>query len=275
MKNIFQNFYKKASAFVKKDFINQASYRLSFALNIFSIFLSVYIFFIFSRLFEGTNSYLEEYGNDYFFFLIIGIAVSDLALRISSIINTEVRNYQLTGLFEEIINLRESTTSILLFSLIYPIFYSLMRLIIYLVAAVLFFNLNLSYANLGFIIIALMLVIFSFIGISLISGAYAIAFKKGNPLSAINQISVMVLGGVFFPTTILPSWLSTISQFIPITHALEVIRYLFLPETNVNDQTIYHLVIMVLFSFSLILLGLFLCGLAVKTGKKNGTLTIY
>ena len=275
MKNIFQNFYKKASAFIKKDFINQASYRLSFFLNIFSIFLSVYIFFIFSRLFEGTNSYLEEYGNDYFFFLIIGIAISDLALRISSIINTEVRNYQLTGLFEEIINLRESTTSILLFSLIYPIFYSLMRLIIYLVAAVLFFNLNLSYANLGFIIIALMLVIFSFIGISLISGAYAIAFKKGNPLSAINQISVMVLGGVFFPTTILPPWLSTISQFIPITHALEVIRYLFLPENNVNDQITYHLLIMVLFSFSLILLGLFLCGHAVKTGKKNGTLTIY
>jgi ABC-2 type transport system permease protein len=218
---------------------------------------------------------LEEYGNDYFFFLIIGIAISDLALRISSIINTEVRNYQLTGLFEEIINLRESTTSILLFSLIYPIFYSSIRLIIYLVAAVLFFNLNLSYANLGFIIIALMLVIFSFIGISLISGAYAIAFKKGNPLSAINQISVMVLGGVFFPTTILPPWLSTISQFIPITHALEVIRYLFLPNNYMNDQTIYHLLIMVLFSFSLILLGLLLCGYAVKTGKKNGTLTIY
>lgn len=275
MKNIFQNFYRKAGAFLKKDFINQTSYRLSFVLNILSIFLSVYIFFIFSKLFEGTNSYLEEYGNDYFFFLIIGIAVSDLALRISSIINTEVRNYQLTGLFEEIINLRESTTSILLFSLIYPIFYSLMRLIIYLVAAVLFFNLTLSYANIGFIIIALMLVIFSFIGISLISGAYAIAFKKGNPLSAINQISVMVLGGVFFPTTILPSWLSTISQFIPITHALEVIRYLFLPNNYMNDQTIYHLLIMVLFSVSLILLGLFLCGHAVKTGKKNGTLTIY
>lgn len=275
MKNIFQDFYRKARAFLKKDFINQSSYRLSFVLNILSIFLSVYIFFIFSKLFEGTNSYLEEYGNDYFFFLIIGIAVSDLALRISSIVNTEVRNYQLTGLFEEIINLRDSITSILLFSLIYPIFYSIIRLIIYLVAAVLFFDLTLSYANFGFITIALMLVIFSFIGISLISGAYAIAFKKGNPLSAINQISVMVLGGVFFPTTILPAWLSTLSQFIPITHALEVIRYLFMPETTINEQTTYHFFIMVLFSFTLIFIGLFLCDLAVKKGKKNGTLTIY
>ena len=275
MKNIFQNFYRKASAFLKKDFINQASYRLSFILNIFSIFLAVYIFFIFSKLFEGTNSYLEDYDNDYFFFLIIGIAVSDLALRISSIINTEVRNYQLTGLFEEIINLRESTTSILLFSLIYPVLYSLVRLTIYLTAAILFFDLTLSFSNIGFILIILLLVIFSFIGISLISGAYAIAFKKGNPLSAINQLSVMVLGGVFFPTSILPSWLGSISQFIPITHALEVIRHLFLPDTNINEQTIYHFLIMVLFSFSLILIGLFLCKIAVQTGKKNGTLTIY
>ena len=275
MKNIFQNFYRKASAFVKKDFISQASYRLSFALNILSIFLAVYIFFIFSKLFEGTNSHLEEYGNDYFFFLIIGIAVSDLALRISSIINTEVRNYQLTGLFEEIINLRDSTTYILLFSLIYPIIYSLIRLAFFLFAAVLFFDLNLSYSNFGLIAITILFVIFSFIGISLISGAYAIAFKKGNPLSAINQLSVMILGGVFFPTTILPTWLEMISQFIPITHALEVIRYLFMPENNLNEQIFYHFSIMILFSFSLTLTGLFLCKLAVKTGKKNGNLTIY
>ena len=49
VKNIFQNFYRKASAFLKKDFINQASYRLSFILNIFSIFLAVYIFLFFQN----------------------------------------------------------------------------------------------------------------------------------------------------------------------------------------------------------------------------------
>ena len=139
VKNTFQNFYRKSGAFLKKDFINQTSYRLSFFLNILSIFLAVYIFFIFSKLFEGTNTYLEEYGNNYFFFLIIGISLSDLVLRVSSVVNTEVRNYQLTGMFEEIINLKSSTLELLSYSFIYPILYSCFRLFIFFFCSVAFF----------------------------------------------------------------------------------------------------------------------------------------
>ena len=121
------NISKKASAFLKKDFINQSSYRLSFLLNILSIFFAVYVFYIFSKLFEGSNSYLEKFDNDYFFFLIIGISISDLVLRISSVINTEVRNYQLTGMFEEIINIKGSIIELLSYSFLYPTIFSIFR----------------------------------------------------------------------------------------------------------------------------------------------------
>lgn len=275
VKNTFQNFYRKSGAFLKKDFINQTSYRLSFFLNILSIFLAVYIFFIFSKLFEGTNTYLEEYGNNYFFFLIIGISLSDLVLRVSSVVNTEVRNYQLTGMFEEIINLKSSTLELLSYSFIYPILYSCFRLFIFLFCSVAFFELSLNFENLGLIFITLALVLISCLGIAFISGAYAIAFKKGNPLSAVNQMSVMILGGVFFPTEILPSWLSTISEIIPITHALEIIRYLLMSDTSFNDAVGNNLIILLMLSSLLLFLGIFACNKAIKIGKKNGTLTLY
>ncbi len=275
MKNTLSNFFKRSSAFLKKDFINQSSYRLSFLLNIISIFIAVYVFFIFSKLFEGTNSYLEDFGNDYFFFLIIGITLSDFVIRICSVINTEVRNYQLTGIFEEIINIKGSTVELLSYSFLYPIFYSLLRMLIFLVFSIFVFDLNLNFENLFFIVTTIILTLISCLGIAYIAGAYALAFKKGNPLSALNQLSVMILGGVFFPTSILPAWLGAISQFIPITHALEITRHLFMYGNEINEKVLSHFAYLSLLSFILLAMGLYVCNLAIKIGKKNGTLTLY
>ena len=275
MKEFLISTFNRSLAFFKKDLINQTSYRLSFFLNILSIFIAVYVFFIFSKLFEGSNNYLEKFGNNYFFFLIIGISVSDVVLRISSVINTEVRNYQLTGMFEEIINLKAPIIELLSYSFIYPIVFSIFRLLIFLLFAVIFFDLSLDFTNIGLIMFAISLTLISCIGIAYIAGAYAIAFKKGNPLSAINQLSVMILGGVFFPTTILPDWLNYISQFIPITHALEIIRYLFISDNFLNSEVIKHFYSLALLSFCFLSIGLIVCHFAIKNGKKNGTLTIY
>jgi len=275
MKEFLISTFNRSLAFFKKDLINQTSYRLSFFLNILSIFIAVYVFFIFSKLFEGSNNYLEKFGNNYFFFLIIGISVSDVVLRISSVINTEVRNYQLTGMFEEIINLKAPIIELLSYSFIYPIVFSIFRLLIFLLFAVIFFDLPLDFTNIGLIMFAISLTLISCIGIAYIAGAYAIAFKKGNPLSAINQLSVMILGGVFFPTTILPDWLNYISQFIPITHALEIIRYLFISDNFLNSEVIKHFYSLALLSFCFLSIGLIVCHFAIKNGKKNGTLTIY
>ena len=275
MKEFLINTYKRSTAFLKKDLINQTSYRLSFFLNILSIFIAVYVFFIFSKLFEGSNNYLEKFGNNYFFFLIIGISISDVVLRISSVINTEVRNYQLTGMFEEIINLKAPIIELLSYSFIYPIVYSIFRLLIFLFFAVIFFDLSLDFTNLGLIVFAIFLTLTSCVGIAYIAGAYALAFKKGNPLSAINQLSVMILGGVFFPTTILPDWLNYISQFIPVTHALEIIRYLFVSDNFLNFEVIKHFYSLALLSLCFLSIGLVVCQFAIKNGKKNGTLTIY
>jgi len=269
------NIFKKASAFLKKDFINQSSYRLSFLLNILSIFFAVYVFYIFSKLFEGSNSYLEKFDNDYFFFLIIGISISDLVLRISSVINTEVRNYQLTGMFEEIINIKGSIIELLSYSFLYPTIFSIFRLMIFLLSSALLFDLTLNFNNLSLIIVTILFTIISCIGIAFIAGAYALAFKKGNPLSAINQLSVMILGGVFFPTAILPTWLNIISQFIPITHALEIIRILFMYDQPIDQSLLNHFVILICLSVVLLIIGLLVCRLAIIFGKKNGTLTIY
>ena len=66
---------KKLCAFVKRDFQTEISYRISFLLQVFGIFINVSVFFFLSKLL-GTAQMpqLAEYGGDYFSFVLIGIA---------------------------------------------------------------------------------------------------------------------------------------------------------------------------------------------------------
>ena len=48
--------------------------------------------------------------------------------------------------------------------------------------------------------------------------------KRGDPFGWAIRVSSVVLSGVFYPTSVMPDWLHTISQLLPLTHALELIR---------------------------------------------------
>ena len=90
-----------------------ANFLESFPLFIWSFFLGL-IFATVNVIYKLIN----QWSSLNFFFLIIGISIADLVLRISSVINTEVRNYQLTGMFEEIINLKAPIIELLSYSFI-------------------------------------------------------------------------------------------------------------------------------------------------------------
>jgi ABC-2 type transport system permease protein len=69
----------KIYAFLKRDVIEQASYKLSFVSSIFSILLSSATFFFVSKLIPNSGQgVLAKYGGDYFGFVIIGIAFSGI-----------------------------------------------------------------------------------------------------------------------------------------------------------------------------------------------------
>ena len=275
IKNNFRHALVSLHSYLIRDLQINLSYRIQFIFSLFSIFLSIYIFFFFSKLFQGQNTYLDEYGGDYFFFLIIGISLMDMIFRISITLNLEVRNYQLTGIFDELLNMPSPIIYTLLSSHIYPIFLSIMRSFLYLAVATLFFGLeiNLNYPIL--ITISLILTIISFLGIGLIAGAYAIVFKRGNPLSSLNRISVMFIGGVFFPTSVLPEWLEKISFFIPITHSLDLLRALLTPYDLSTELIFEKILILLAFATILLFSGVFLCMKAIEFGKKRGTLNFY
>ncbi len=264
----------RIKAFFLRDLFNHASYPLNFFISVVisPLIVSFVLFFVSSEVVGLTN--IKDANMDYFFYSIIGISLAELSIRIGSALNSEVRNYQLTGIFEEIVNLRVPVIEVLLYSFTYPIMISLTRVLVLFTYSYIFFNLELSLINFSLILISYFFVITAFIGIGFLGGAYCITFKKGNPITTINSYSTMILGGVLLPTYLLPDFLINFASILPVYHAAELIRDLFLNESESTFLNI-NLLCLCILSIFYFLIGIVLCNKSLKYAKKNGTLIFY
>jgi ABC-2 type transport system permease protein len=77
-------------------------------------------------------------------------------------------------------------------------------------------------------LLVLTLTVLPYVALGIILAALVLAFRTTGPLpTAITGVS-MLLGGVYYPTSSIPSWLAHASQAIPLTYGLRALRRTFL-----------------------------------------------
>jgi ABC-2 type transport system permease protein len=240
-----------------------------------SIFFSVALFYFLSLLF-GTAfiPQLEQYGGDYFSFVLIGIAFSGyMGLSLSSYAES-IREGQLMGTLEIILLSPTRLSTILLSSSLYPYLFTTIRVAVYLIVGVLVFGASLSQANFITAIVVLILSIASFSSIGILSAALVLIVKKGDPVAwALGSVSSL-LAGVYYPITVLPDWLEPISRLLPLTYALDAMRMAMLKGSTLYDV---RLDMLALIGFTLVLtpLAFLFFKKALKRAKIEGSLIQY
>ncbi len=265
----------KSIAFIKRDFLIAASYRLKFLLQIAGIFLSTLMFFFLSKLIgQGVSIQLEPYGGDYFAFVLIGIAFTDyLSVSLGSFAN-QIRSAQMMGTLEALLVTPTSVPSILFSSSLYNFLFTSIRVILYIAIGALLLGLRLHITSLFAFLLVMTLTILAFSGIGLLSAAFIIVFKQGSPISWLMGTASGLLGGVFYPVSVLPAWLKPFSFLLPITHALEAMRQVLLNGAGlgavINEITILSLFVMILLPT-----GLQSFGYGLKIARKEGSLIHY
>ena len=107
---------RKPFAIMKKEFLVAISYKLSFAFQLSSIWLSLLVFYFLAKLINpAISSDLEPYGGDYFSFVIIGTAfVGYLNVGLDSF-SRSIREAQLMGTLEAVLVTRTRLTTILIY----------------------------------------------------------------------------------------------------------------------------------------------------------------
>jgi ABC-2 type transport system permease protein len=270
--NITLGFHKPL-AFIKKDFIAAASYKLSFLMQLLNIFLSVAVFFFVSKLF-GTAiiPHLAPYGGDYFSFVLIGVAFSDyLGIALEGMAGT-IRGGQVMGTLEALLVTPTGIPTIIISSSLYNFIWTSIRVVAYLAVGVWGFKMNLQSANYGGAVLILVLTIVAFSSMGIISASFIMVLKRGDPISWVFTNLSWLLGGLYYPISVLPEWLQKLSYLLPITYALEGMRLALLKGYTLSQLSDKILALLI---FSGIMLPFSVLGFkyAVKKAKRDGSLT--
>jgi len=266
---------RKPWAFLLKDFINETSYKFSFIMQFSGIFFTALVFFFLSKLLGNTVSpLLKPYGGDYFSFVLIGIAFSNYLQVSLRSFSSCIRNAQILGTLEALLVTQTSIPTIIFSSSLYSFLFASLRVIVFLLIGVLVLGLNIGEANFIGAILILLLTIFSFSSLGIISASFIMVLKRGDPLSWVFTSMSMLLGGVYYPITVLPDWVQKFSYLLPITYSLEGMRLALLKGYTLREL-LPSIIPLLIFTVIMIPVSMWAFKYAVTRAKIDGSLIKY
>jgi ABC-2 type transport system permease protein len=215
----------KIVAFFRRDFLVLTSYRFKLVLNLVYMVAIVFFLFFIGKTFSGSFTvYLSRYGNDYFAFALLGMAVSVFVSTGLSSLAEEIRTAQVQGTLENLLMTPTTPTLVLFGSSLWSFIESFIVCLAYIGAAVLILGIAVTPAMLLLVLLALSLTFCCFLSLGMISAAFIMVFKQGNPINLIFGTSSYFLGGLLFPVEVLPAPLRAVSFFLPMTQAATAVR---------------------------------------------------
>lgn len=260
-------------AFLRRDALYHLSYRFQFALEMLSIVLYVATFHFVGKMF-GAAEALAAYGGDYFPFVLIGIAFAGYQSAGLHSLADSIRHEQTIGTLESVLASPVKIPVFLLASVQWSFLYATLEAAVYLAAGILLFGAAFPAAHIGAALLVAALTLCAFLSVGLLSAAFIIRFKRGDPVAWLLAAVSDLLGGVFFPVSVLPEPLRALSSLVPMTHALEGLRLALLRGAGVAEVAAQAGALAV-FSAVLMPLGLFAFRRALEASRRDGSLGHY
>ena len=271
----FPELWRVARAFLKRDLRSEMSYRVSFFLQFFSVFFSVAMFYFVAQLLgEAATPYLEQYGGDYFSFVLIGIAFAGyFGVGLSGFSNS-LRKAQTTGTLEAMLSTPTRLSAIILSSSQWSYLITTLRVLVYLLVGTVFLGVDIGQGNYLAALLILILTVVSFSSLGIAAASFIMVLKRGDPVAWIFGTLSSLLGGVYYPLAVMPEWMQALSHLLPVTYALRAMRLALLQGASFSELMPD---ILALGAFCVILLpvSLLAFGYAVKWARRDGSLTQY
>ena len=153
---------------------------------------------------------------------------------------------------------------------VFAVLYGLVRAALLFVVVALFFGLSMPDANFPAAIVLLLLASVSFFGIGMMTAVLPlISPEKGAQLGFVGQGMLLVVSGVYYPVSVMPTWMEWLSTISPATYALRGIRASILDGAGMAWADVWPLLVIGAVSIPL---GLYVFSIGERYAKRHGKL---
>ena len=267
-----RNYLTKVGAFFWRDFLTDLSYRFAFFMQLGGMIFSVAVFYFASRMIDPKTAGFD--GIAPFPWLLVGVAFQLYFSTALYSFSAKVRNEQVLGTLEAMLVSPTPTSLVIFSSTAWDFAWGGLRLLVYLLAAVLIFGVQLHVASPAALVLGVALTLLSSAGIGMISASFILYFKRGDPVNFLLTMGTTFFGNVVFPSKVLPPAIAWVSDWLPMSWSLRIVRGALLQGAGFSEVSgqIFRLAVL---TAILVPAGLLAAKLSIRKAKQEGSLVQY
>ncbi|MBW2734686.1 MAG: ABC transporter permease [Deltaproteobacteria bacterium] len=262
-------------AFFLRDMREDLSYRAALVIGLFGWVVMLSAFFFFARFVDSAVQVGSGVGQGgYLGFSVMGMVLMSLQQTALSAYPQRIRAAQLTGTLEAMLATPTSPGLVLIASPFYRFTRAIFSALVMVLLAVWLFDLRFAKVDVIALAVTLPLCLLAFASLGLLAASFTLVVRRSDPISAFFGGFSVLAGGVFFPTHVLPGWLRTLGEVLPITHGLQLVRRAAFEGEGL--ATLKHpLSMLTLFCVIVAPVGLVFFSWAVRRARRDGSMNHY
>jgi ABC-2 type transport system permease protein len=259
---------------VRASWLVGTSYRMAMLTSLGSLVVTVIpVYFIAHALQPMMAKSIESQGGEYFGFVLIGIITfMFLGLAVNAVPGV-IRGSVSSGTLEAYLTTPTRLPTVLAGAVSYDFLWSFARALILITTGALL-GAHIAWTRSLAAVGILGLIVLAYLPFGIFGAALMLWFRTTGPLpKAVVGLSGF-LGGVYYPTHVIPSWLHSISAALPLTYGLRALRRVLLegaPLTSVAmDVGVLAVFVVVLCALSMLTFAR-----ALRDARRTGSLAQY
>jgi ABC-2 type transport system permease protein len=257
-------------AIVRRDAILFASYRTLLVSQILGPLFTIALFYYISRLLTART--IHSPGG-YFGFVIVGLAIVQVLTISLGIMPVAVRQELVSGTIERFLVSAHGPVNGIVGTMLFPLINALITGALMLGMATIFFGLPLA-GTAALALPASLLGMLAFMPFAFVLVALVMVVKQISSATQFIIAGLSIVGGLYFPVSVLPVWIRWASDVQPFTPAADLLRHLLVNAPLAHSAGVD---LLKLAGFVVILLpaGFILLRIAIRHGQRSGTVAEY
>ena len=226
------------------------SYRLSFVLSFVSLVVTIIpVYFVANALQPFMATVIAEEGREYFGFVLLGTVMLALVSPALTSFGSAVSGGLSSGFFEALLVTPTPLPALFIGQTGYSFLWAFGRVGLLTVAG-LALGVDIHWLRIPEALIFIALAVIAYSGVGLIGAALVVSFRTNATIPQVVLVVSTVIGGVYFPTSVLPPVVAPLAEWVPLTPALRAVRQTLLlgfPLSSVVDELVTTAILAALF----------------------------
>lgn len=262
-------------AFLRATWLTEASYRLNLAFSLASLGLMIVpLYFVAAALQPLMASSISTQSRHYFAFALIGATVYTFVAACTSALPSALASAIGKGTLEAFLGTPTSPLVLFAGMSAYNVVWAIVRGIVMITAGVAF-GAQFYWTGLPGALAIVALLTLAYGAFGLMGSALLLRFRTSGPLLGGVLTASALLGGVYYPTQVIPSfWLQLLSRMLPLSYGLRALRQAALLGQPFAAYE-HDVLVLAIYATTLFSAGVLSVALALRSARHTGTLGQY